>query len=284
MINLNEFETLNNFLSKIDYGFILRMCIEIILFIVFLRISKKLINIFFIKIVNRIEDHEIKRQYATIKLLCISIVQVVVSLFFLTNLLGACGIDMKPILATAGVFGVTIGFGAKRFVEDIITGLVILLSGQIRVGDFVSIADSVGTVEKINLAMTKIRSFSGDVHYVRNGLIDKVINHTRDFSQPIVDIPISYEADVSYVIEVLKSLGDEIMKDEDYKQYILATPEIIAIDSFGESSVNLRVRFKTTAMQQWIIQRHFRVMVKKKFDELNIQIPFNQLDVHMIQN
>lgn len=281
MIDLSEFETLHNFLSKIDYGFILRMCIEIILFIVFLRVSKRLINVFFTKIVNRIDDHEIKRQYSTIKLLCISIIQVVVSLFFLTNLLGACGIDMKPILATAGVFGVAIGFGAKRFVEDIITGLVILLSGQIRVGDYVSIGGSTGTVEKINLAMTKVRSYSGDVHYIRNGLIDKVVNHTRDFSQPIVDIPISYEADTLYVINVLKELCDEIMKSDEYKRFMLAPPEIIAIDSFGESSVNLRVRFKTTAMQQWMIQRHFRIMVKNKFDELNISIPYNQLDVHV---
>ena len=281
MVDINELNNIQNFLSKLDYAFIARMCVEIILFVIFLRLSKRLINIFFTKILDRIDDFEIKRQYSTIKLLCISIIQTIVALFFLTNLLGACGVDMKPILATAGVFGVAIGFGAKRFVEDIISGLVILLSGQVRVGDYVTVGGSTGTVEKINLAMIKVRSYTGDVHYVRNGLIDKVINHTRDFSQPVVEVPISYDADPTYIISVLKDLCNQIMENPKYGQYILSEPEIVAIDSFGESSVNLKVRFKTAPMQQWMVQRYFRIMIKQKFDELNISIPYNQLDVHI---
>lgn len=281
MIDFSEYKTLDTLLSKLDYGFIAKICIEIFLFVLFLKLSSWLINIFFGKVLLKIKDHEVKRQYSTIQFLCVSVVNTIVSLFFLTNLLGAFGIDMKPILATAGVFGVAIGFGAKRFVEDIISGLVILLTGQIRVGDYISIGGSTGTVEKITLAMIKVRSYSGDVHYVRNGLIDKVINHTRDFSQPVVDIPISYDDDVRRTIGVLKELCAEIRKNKDFEKYILSEPEIVAIDSFGESSVNLKVRFKTTAMKQWDVQRYFRIMVKEKFDELNISIPYNKLDVQI---
>ena len=281
MVNIAEIEHVQNLIAKIDYGFITRISIELILFITFLKLSKKLIEIFFSKIVSKISDHEIKRQYSTIQFLCVSIIQTVVSLFFLTNLLGAFGIDMKPILATAGVLGVAIGFGAKRFVEDIISGLMILLTGQVRVGDYVTVGGSTGTVEKINLAMIKVRAYNGDVHYVRNGLIDKVVNHTREFSHPIVDIPISYSEDVKKVINVLKDLGKEIMKNRDFSSYIYSEPEIIAIDSFGESSINLRVRFKTSPLKQWAVHRYFRIMVKEKFDELGITIPFNQLDVHL---
>ena len=142
--NLQQISTL---LEKINYAFIIKICIEIVLFYIFLKISKTLIEIFFAKIINKIKDHETQRQYSTIKFLCISIVNTVVSLFFLTNLLGAFGIDMKPILATAGVLGVAIGFGAKRFVEDIISGLMILLTSQIRAGDYITIGNSTGTVE-----------------------------------------------------------------------------------------------------------------------------------------
>ena len=186
---------------------------------------------------------------------------------------------MKPILATAGVFGVAIGFGGKRFVEDIISGLMILLSGQLRAGDYITINNSTGTVESINLVMIKLRAYNGDVHFVRNGLVEKVINHTRDFSYPIVDIPVAYNTNIPYVIEVLKELGKEIRNNPDYAQYILDEPEIVAIDKFDDSAILLRVRIKTRALQQWAVQRYFRIMVNEKFDKLNITIPFNKMEV-----
>lgn len=281
MIIINDFNDIEELLSKIDFVFIARICIEVIFYFVFLFLSKKVIGLLFNKVLAKIKDHEIKRQYSTIQFLCNSISNTVITLFFATNILGDFGVDMKPILATAGVFGVAIGFGAKRFVEDIISGLTILLSGQLRVGDYITVGTSTGTVEHINLAMIKVRAYNGDVHYIRNGLVEKVINHTRDFSNPIVDIPVSYGSDIPYVIDVLKDLCRQIRKNPEFVSSILAEPEIVAIDSFGDSAIGLRVRFKTTAMQQWAVQRYFRIMVKQKFDELNISIPFNQLDVHI---
>ncbi len=279
MVTIKDFSSFENLLEKIDIGLITKLCLEIIFYFVVLFLVKKLIEVFFTKIVNKIKDNEIKRQYATIQYLCISIANVVVFLFFATNILGDLGVDMKPILATAGVFGVAIGFGGKRFVEDIISGLMILLSGQLRAGDYVTIDNSTGTVEKINLVMIKLRAYNGDVHFVRNGLVEKVINHTRDFSHPIVDVPVAYSTNIPYAIEVLKELGAEIRKNPDYEKYILDEPEIVAIDKFDNSAILLRVRFKTRAMQQWAVQRYFRIMVKEKFDKLNISIPFNQMEV-----
>ncbi len=283
MITVSDFHDLGELLNKIDLGLLTKISLEVVFYFVVFYAAKKIIALFFSKVVLKIKDHEIKRQYATIQYLCTSIANVIIFLFFATNILGDLGVDMKPILATAGVFGVAIGFGAKRFVEDIISGLMILLSGQLRAGDYVTVYNSTGTVEKINLMMIKVRAYNGDVHYVRNGLVEKVINHTRDFSNPIVDVPVSYEADIPYVINVLRDLCNAIKNSPDYAHYILSEPEIIAIDKFDESSILLRVRFKTSAMQQWMVQRYFRIMVKQKFDELKISIPFNQLDVHMIK-
>lgn len=284
MINVADIKNLEMLIEKIDIGVIIKISLEIVFYFIFLFISKKLIELFFNKIVSKIHDTEIKRQYNTIQVLCNSIANIILILFFFSNILGDLGVDMKPILATAGVLGVAIGFGAKRFVEDIISGLIILLSGQLRVGDYISIGDSTGTVEKINLAMIKLRAYNGDVHYVRNGLIDKVVNHTRDFSHPIVDIPVSYNDDVIKITGVLRDLCRQIQNDPNLGQYILSEPEIIAIDAFNDSSMLVRVRFKTNAMQQWNVHRFFRIMVKQKFDELNISIPFNQLDVNLIQS
>ena len=284
MINVADIKNLEMLIEKIDIGVIIKISLEIVFYFIFLFISKKLIELFFNKIVSKIHDTEIKRQYNTIQVLCNSIANIILILFFFSNILGDLGVDMKPILATAGVLGVAIGFGAKRFVEDIISGLMILLSGQLRVGDYISIGDSTGTVEKINLAMIKLRAYNGDVHYVRNGLIDKVVNHTRDFSHPIFDIPVSYNDDVIKITGVLRDLCRQIQNDPNLGQYILSEPEIIAIDAFNDSSMLVRVRFKTNAMQQWNVHRFFRIMVKQKFDELNISIPFNQLDVNLIQS
>ncbi|MCD8023931.1 MAG: mechanosensitive ion channel family protein, partial [Candidatus Gastranaerophilales bacterium] len=272
---------LQDIISKINFALIVKLCLEVLFFFICIHISKKFIHLFFSKAISKIQDDEVSKQYSTIRFLCISIANTIIFLFFASNLLGDLGIDMKPILATAGVFGVAIGFGAKRFVEDIISGLVILLSGQIRVGDYVTIYNSTGTVEKINLAMIVVRSYNGDVNYIRNGLVEKVVNHTRDFSHPIVDVPVSYESDIPYVIKVLRDLCGEIRKNPDYAPYILSEPEIIAIDAFSDSSILLRVRFKTTAMKQWAVHRYFRIMIKQRFDELKITIPFNQMDVHI---
>ncbi len=271
---------MDNIIAKINIAFVIKIGIELILFLAFLKFSKKLVGLLFSKVVSKISDSEIKRQYSTIQLLCTSIINIVVVLFFTTNLLGAFGIDMKPILATAGVLGIAIGFGAQRFVEDIISGLMILLSGQIRVGDYITIDNSCGTVEKVNLMMIQVRAYNGDVHYVRNGLVQKVINHTREFSNPIVDIPVSYNSDVCYIIDVLRELGKEIREDKNYSKYILDEPEIVAIDAFLDSSILIRVRFKTAALQQWMVHRRYRMLVKQKFDELGIEMPFNQIDVH----
>ena len=122
MITINDFGDIQQLVSKIDLAFIFKISVEILLYFVFLKLARKLLDVFFNKVVSKIKDNEIKKQYSTIQFLCVSIVNVVITLFFATNVLEAFGVDMKPILATAGVLGVAVGFGAKRFVEDVISG------------------------------------------------------------------------------------------------------------------------------------------------------------------
>ena len=263
--------------DKIDFLLIGKTLIEIIIFIILLKIVNKGLHIFFDKLTNKLSDVETRKTYATLRQIGICLIDAVIILFFATNILGNFGIDMKPILATAGVLGVAIGFGGKKFVEDIITGLNIILTGQLRVGDFVSINKSVGFVEKITLTMIVIRAFNGDVHYLRNGQIETVINQTKNFSYPLFNVNVAYKSDVAKVMKVLKELGQELKENPEYSNFVLSDIEVLGLNEFQDSSVIVQCRIKTTPQEQWKIKRKFNQMIKERFDKEGIDIPFPQV-------
>lgn len=284
---MNE-TTLNNIFStitdKVNIYLIGKATVELILFIIALRFVNKALNLFFDKLINRIQDKETAKQYQTIRQLGIYLVDAIISLFFVTNILQDFGIDMKPILATAGVLGVAVGFGGKKFVEDLFTGLSIILSGQIRVGDFVTVNNSTGTVEKVTLTMIVIRAVNGDVHFLRNGQIDTIINQTKDFSTPIFNIGVAYNTNLTHVIKVLKELGEEIKKDEQYGKYILSDIDVLGLNEFQDSAIVIQCKIKTTPQEQWIIKRKFNQMVKERFELEGIEIPFPQVVINEAKN
>jgi small-conductance mechanosensitive channel len=183
-------------------------------------------------------------------------------------------VDVAPIIAAAGVIGLAVGFGAQNLVQDFITGFFMLLEDQIRVGDVVQIGDKGGLVEKVNLRMVILRDLAGNVHFIRNGKIDIVTNMTKDYSHYVFNVGVAYREDVDQVIEVLKGIDEEIRRDAAYKDDILAPLEVMGLDSFADSAVIIKARIKTKPIQQWRIGREFNRRIKKKFDELNIEIPF----------
>lgn len=266
-----------NLAYKIDLLLIGKSIFELIVFIILIKIVNKMMHIFFNKLINKISDTEVKKQYETLKILCIYIVNGILILFFATNILGIYGIDMKPILATAGVLGVAVGFGAKKFVEDVFTGLSIILTGQLRVGDYVTVNNSTGTVEKITLTMIIIRAFNGDVHYMRNGQIDTIINQTKNFSLPVINISVAYKTDINHAINVLKDIGRELRNIPEYSKYILEDIEVLGLNEFQDSAIIIQCRIKTMPHQQWMIKRKFNQMVKERFEKEGIEIPFPQL-------
>lgn len=235
-------------------------------------------NKFFSNLTSKIESHERAAQILTLKTLIDHTVQVVIFGIYLMNMLFLFGIDVRPLLATAGVVGVAIGFGAKRFVEDIITGLTILTEGQIRVGDFVEIQGMQGIVEKITLPLITVRAAdTGVVHFIRCGYIDTISNYTMNYSYAFFAFDVAYKEDVNHVIEVIKKAFDILKKDEAAKKLILADIEILGLDEFKESSICIKCRIKTQPKGQWTIKRTFNKIIKERFDIENIEIPFNQL-------
>ena len=267
-------------IDKINFFVIGRAIIEFILFIVLLRVINKTFNLFFEKLISRLSDTEMKKQYQTLRQLGIYIIDAIIVLFFATNILESFGIDMKPILATAGVLGVAVGFGGKKFVEDVFTGLSIILTGQLRVGDYVTVNNSTGTVEKVTLTMIVIRAFNGDVHYLRNGQIDTIVNQTKNFSYPLFKVSVAYKTDLTHAVHVLKDLGKKLREDESYRRFILSDLEVFGLDEFQDSSLTILCRFKTTPQEKWMVKRKFNQMIKEGFEEKGIEIPFPQIVVN----
>ena len=265
------------FLEKINFSLLFKIAVEIVLLVLALNTVNALINKVFKKIIAKIEDLESKKQYNTMRLISASVADTIIFLFFGTNILQDMGIDMKPILATAGVLGIAIGFGAKRFIEDVISGLNILLTGQVRVGDVVVICGMEGTVERVTLTMLVLRSFDGILHFIRNGLIDTISNRTRHFAYAVFNVTVAYKENIKEVIEVLKALGEDFKKDSYYKNHVLDDIEVLGLDEFLDSSILIKCRIKTTPQSQWEIKRKFNLLIKEKFDELGIEIPFPQV-------
>lgn len=183
-------------------------------------------------------------------------------------------INTTSILATAGIGGVAIGFGAQSLVKDIITGFFILLEDQYALGDYVKIDNFEGVVEELGVRVTKLRDFSGALHIIPNGNIQIVTNNTRGAMRSLVEISISYEEDIDRTIKVLEGVCEDIKRKNDS---LVEGPSIIGVTDLGESEVKIRIVAKTQPMDQWSVEREIRKKVKEAFDKEKIEIPYPRI-------
>ena len=207
-------------------------------------------------------------------------ISVVIISFAIIMILDQFGINIGPILAAAGVVGIAVGFGAQQLVQDVIAGFFILLEDQIRVGDVIQIAGKGGVVERINLRITVLRDLSGNVHFVRNGNIDVVTNMTKEYSRYVFDIGVAYRENVDNVIEVIREVDCDLRNDPAYADDILEPMEILGLDQFADSAIIIKARTKTRPIKQWNVAREFNRRLKKRFDELDIEIPFPHVTLY----
>jgi small conductance mechanosensitive channel len=184
------------------------------------------------------------------------------------------GFDIGPILATAGVAGLAVSFGAQNLVRDIFAGIFMLLEDQIRVGDVARINGTGGLVEEINLRTVRLRSQDGTVHIFPNGAITSLSNLTQEFSYYLWDLGVAYKEDTDRVVEVVKALANEMQAEPQWAALILEPLEVLGVDQFSDSAVIIKMRIKTRPIQQWSVGRELNRRIKKRFDELGIEIPF----------
>ncbi len=259
------------------------LSLYIIITLVLVKLVNKFVEKMFSHLLRVKNDNEYKKQVSTIKNLVKSLSNGLVVVIMVLNLLARYNIDIRPLLAAAGVVGVAVGFAARRFVEDIIMGIFILLEGQIRVGDVVTIDNFSGTVEKVTLKMVIIRNLNGHVHYIRNGMIGAITNKTREYACPIIDIGVAYDSNIDEVIEIMKSIAQKMKNDDKYRKFIIADLDVLGVTEFQDSAIVIRALFKTVPSQQLFIEREYKKLIKESFDKNGISIPFPQRDIHIIK-
>lgn len=199
-------------------------------------------------------------------------------------ILSELGIDLKPLLAAAGLSGLAIGFGAQSLVKDVISGFFILLENSVRVGDVVEVAGVAGVVEEVKLRTITLRDLSGNVHVVPNGIVDKVKNMTKVYSYYLFDVGVAYRENVDEVMAVLKDIAEELREDPAFNIDILEPLDMLGVDQFADSAVIIKCRIKTNPMQQWRVGREMNRRIKMTFDAKGIEMPFPHRTIYWGQS
>lgn len=195
-------------------------------------------------------------------------------------ILDQLGISLGPFLATAGIAGLAIGFGAQTLVKDFISGIFVLAEGQYHLGDVIDTAGVSGTVEQVTLRVTKLRDVHGALHIVPNGEVRVVSNKTTGWARAVLEIGVSYGENPDHVIAVLKTVAQEVYEDSEIGGLLLEEPTVPGVQAFGDSQVVYRMMAKTLPLKQWEVARELRRRIKIKFFDEDIEIPFPQRTIH----
>ncbi len=214
------------------------------------------------------------RRSKTISKLIQSIIKHTVNFITLLLILSQMGFELMPLLAGAGVVGLAIGFGAQNLVKDIITGFFIIFEDQFAVGDVIQTNGVKGTVDEIGLRTTVIKTWTGEVHIIPNGSIDKVTNFSLYNSMAVVDISIAYEEDIDQAVRVLKQTADQLF---DKNENMVKEPNVLGVQTLGDSDVVLRVTAECLPNTHFAVGRQLNENIKKAFDAQNIEIPYPRL-------
>ncbi len=202
-----------------------------------------------------------------------SIITGVLVAVFGTMVLSEVGVNIAPIIASAGIIGVAIGFGAQSLVKDYLSGIFMIVEDQYGVGDVVDLGEANGTVEAVSLRVTRLRDVNGTVWYVRNGEIVRVGNMSQNWARTVLDVAVGYGEDLAHVRRVIKDVAHDLWDDEEFKGLIIEEPEIWGVESMTAEAVNVRVTLKTAPMEQWAVARAMRERIKSRFDHEGIQMP-----------
>jgi len=237
---------------------------------ILIRVGSFLIRSFFdSQARSRVSINKTKNE--TLKALIKSILRYTVYFIAVLMVLGELGVNTSSILATAGIGGLAIGFGAQSLVKDVISGFFIIFEDQYGVGDFVKIQDITGTVEEIGLRITKIRGFKGDINIIPNGQITVVTNYSRENSAAIVEVNLAYENDIDKAIAIMEKVSREYAAEN---PDIVEEPKVFGITAMDHVGITLRLVARTLPLKHWGVERELRKLIKEAFDENNIQISY----------
>jgi moderate conductance mechanosensitive channel len=190
-------------------------------------------------------------------------------------ILGELGVNLAPIIASAGIVGLALGFGAQNLVKDFLSGIFMVLEDQYGVGDTVDLGEANGVVEGVGLRVTTLRDAAGTVWYVRNGEVMRVGNKTQGYAVAVLDLPLGHGADIAQATEIAGRVAGEVTASEPVAEHVLSPPEVLGVESVTADAVTLRLTVRVRAGQQWAVQRTLLAKIKEAFDDARIPTPYS---------
>lgn len=282
-------DLINRFLEKFDWETIMFSAFRILLILVVAWIVVKIVKMALRRLEDRLlqrgkaegelPSETAKRAETLVRLLrqaVVIMIWVIVGLIALREL----GVEIGPILASAGIVGLAVGFGAQNLVRDVISGFFMILENQVRVGDVAIVNGTGGLVEKMNFRTIVLRDLSGVVHVFPNGTISTLANMTREWSAYVFEIGVAYKEDTDRVVDIMKRVGEEMRQDEYFGPLMVEDIEIFGVDAFSDSAVVIKGRLKTLPIKQWEVGRQFRRRIKRAFDDEGVEIPFPHRSIY----
>ncbi len=245
---------------------IFEIIIVFIISAVIIRIGRLLIKKFF----EKQKKFKFKLEDKRLDTMCTLLVSVFKYIIYIGAIIISLSdiLDLKAVLAAAGVGGIAIGLGAQSLIKDTISGFFILLEDQFAVGDLITIDNMNGVVERIELRVTRLKNVNGDLYIIPNGEIKRVINHTRDNKMVIVDIPVAYSSNFAKVNEIAHKVCEEVK--EEFTVFT-EEPAVLGITELGTNNMNLRITAKTLPNEQWAVERCIRMKIKEEFESNRLE-------------
>jgi small conductance mechanosensitive channel len=217
-----------------------------------------------------------KQRVDTLATVLRNVVSVIIWVVAVLIILSDLGVDLAPLLASAGVATVVIGFGAQQVVRDYLAGLFMLLEDQFGVGDVIDMGDATGTVESVSLRVTRLRDVEGVVWWVPNGQVTRVGNKSQQWSRALLDVAVAPDTDIAGATEVIQRTADDMWHDAAWSNRLLAEPEVWGVEDIGQAGILIRLVVKTVPLEQWDVARELRARLKRAFDTAGIKLPVQQ--------
>jgi small-conductance mechanosensitive channel len=243
------------------------------------RIIERAVRIAVVRDAYTSEEAEKKREDTLIRIFT-GATRIFIILLAGLMILQEAGLKIGPLLASAGIAGLAVGFGGQYLIKDIITGLFLILENQYRIGDVININGTGGLVQDISLRKTTLRDIDGTLHHIPHGSIAMVSNMSKDFARVNLDIGVAYSSDLEHVINVINKTGNDLAEDPQYKDSIVSAPQFLRVNDFADSAIMIKILGDTKPLKQWEVTGELRKRLKIAFDREGIEIPFPQRVVH----
>ena len=254
-------------LSAKFYGPIIYICAGIILYKILCHVVSK---------IGKQSKKNHKKRDTIINLITSLIKYIIITIISLMTL-ELYGVNTTSILASLGIAGLVIGLAFQDTMKNMLSGILIIFDNRYNVGDIVKINDFTGEVLTLGLQSTRLKNPNGDIFTINNSSITSVINYSEDNSVLFIDIPISYDTDINKLEKVLTKLNPKIQKIEN----VLGDLTLLGLDAFNDSSMTYKISITTKPYKFWNVKREFNKLLKETFDKEGLEIPYNQIDIHI---